>query len=116
MAKLLGQEEKKVKMRDESDEENYPDLFDSSDDDQKVPNQVDLGMGRLGQLKTGAQWLKLPDPAVSKQDAPIKAMMIMDDVVVTGNDKGQIILYDKASFDIILKETIMEFQVLNLQR
>lgn len=60
-------------------------------------------------------WLKLPDPTVIKQDAPVKGLLIWDDLVITGNDKGEIKLFDR-NFIELLSFTAIKAPVLKLSR
>ena len=51
-----------------------------------------------------------------KQSHPIKAMMIWDDLIVTGNDAGTIIMYEKSTFKKVHEETFNDSPILHLQR
>lgn len=42
--------------------------------------------------------LKIPDPTVFKHDCPVKAMLVLDGVILTGNDRGEIKVIDKKTF------------------
>ena len=60
-------------------------------------------------------WLKLPDPTIIKQGVPIKGLLRWDDLIITGNDKGEIRLYDK-ELNELLNYTALKSPILSLQR
>ena len=48
----------------------------------------------LGVQGDRLNWLKLPDPTVVKQEAPIKGLLVWDELLITGNDKGELKLFN----------------------
>jgi hypothetical protein len=47
-------------------------------------------------LKTGL--IKIPEPAVFKNGCPVKALLLWDDILIIGNDRGEVKIIDKSSF------------------
>jgi hypothetical protein len=47
-------------------------------------------------LKTGL--IKIPDPAIFKNGCPVKALLLWDDILIIGNDRGEVRVIDKTSF------------------
>jgi len=47
-------------------------------------------------LKTGL--IKIPEPAVFKNECPVKALLLWDEILIIGNDRGEVKVIDKSSF------------------
>lgn len=50
------------------------------------------------QRQDKADLLKIPDPTVFKHDCPVKAMLVLEKVIITGNDRGEIKIISKNDF------------------
>lgn len=67
----------------------------------------------MGVAGDRTNWLKLPDPTIIKQDAPVKGLLMWDNMILTGNDKGEIKLYSENFVELLtftaLKAPILKF-------
>ena len=60
--------------------------------------------------------LQAPDPVVFHHDSPVKAMLVLDDVLLTGNDAGEISVIDKASFKLLARQICVEAPILKIAK
>jgi hypothetical protein len=68
-------------------------LWDSDEDDEDIDKESLLSKGSL---KTGL--IKIPEPTVFKNGCPVKALLLWEDILIIGNDRGEVKVIDKISF------------------
>lgn len=58
--------------------------------------------------------LQIPDPVVFNHQTPVKTMVILDEVILTGNDKGEISIIEKSTFKLLSKVVLVEAPILKM--
>lgn len=98
--------------------ENPPnDLWDISDDeDGRTSQQSSTLSNKHQRLLTAKGLLKVPDPVVYKNDCAVKAMLVMEDVVIIATDNGEVKVIDKFTFKLLCAEKVSDDPILKIEQ
>ena len=58
--------------------------------------------------------LKIPEPTVFKHDSPVKSLLVLEKVVITGNDRGEIQIIEKSTFKLLQNLVIIDAPILKI--
>ena len=59
--------------------------------------------------------LKIPEPSIFKSDHPIKAIHVMENEILVGNDGGELIIIGKEDFKLIDTQILIEAPVMKIE-
>jgi len=59
--------------------------------------------------------LKIPEPSIFKSDHPIKAIHVLENEIMIGNDGGELIIVDKKTFKLIERQILIEAPIVKIE-
>ena len=62
------------------------------------------------------QLMKVPEPTVFKSADPIKALHILEKVIIIGNDAGELIVVDKFTFKELSRSQFIKFPIIKIDQ
>ena len=60
--------------------------------------------------------LKVPDPTVYCCHSPVKAMLVQEEWIIIGNDRGEIRVIDKSTFKCLAQGVLLDAPILSIQQ
>lgn len=58
--------------------------------------------------------MKIPEPTVFKMDCPVKAIHMMEKVIMIANENGEIVVIDKLTFKELSRQVFINHPIIKL--